>query len=46
MPWTSIRPSPPPACAGCTQTLVSSTASGEIGAVGNAPAPGTNASGA
>ena len=36
MPCTSIRPSPPPAYAGATYAVVSSTASGETGAVGKA----------
>ena len=46
IPWTSILPSPPPACSGATYAVVSSTASGETGAVGKPAAPGTNASGA
>ena len=45
IPCTSIRPSPPPAWSGCTHTVLSRTASGETGAVGNAAAPGRNAGG-
>ncbi len=46
IPWTSIRPSPPRRWPGSTYAVVSSTASGETGAVGKPAAPGTNASGA
>ena len=46
IPWISIRPSPPPRASGATYTVVSSTASGETGAVGKAAAPGTNVGGA
>ena len=46
MPWTSIRPSPPPRSAGATYIDVSSTASDDTGAVGKTAAPGTIAAGA